>query len=113
MAINKNIEEKIERALRSMDGHSRATPAPYLSTRINTKLSEPKVPNGWDKLYALITKPVIAIAGIAIILFLNIIIITLNDNADRLQFQAESNAEWQEYSTAATSALYDVENIEP
>ncbi len=113
MDNKKNIEESIQRALDSMDEHTRATAGPYFGTRLNARLAAPKVPNVWDRFYAIITKPVVAIPGIALILFLNIMIITSNDNADTVKFQADTSGDWQGYSTATTSALYDVETIEP
>jgi len=113
MEINKNIGEKVERALHSMDVHQRATPAPYLATRINAALSAGKQPGLWDKFYAIITRPAVAMACIAIVLLLNIMIITFNDNTEAVRFQTDSRSDWQSYSISATSASYDVENIEP
>ena len=113
MAIGNNIDKKIEDALQSMDNHNRARPAPFLATRIHAKLLSEKKPNAWDKFYSVITRPVVAVGGMAIIVLLNILIITSNDNSESIRFQADANNnEWQGYSTAVTSALYD-ENIEP
>lgn len=109
-----NIEDQIERALHSMDNHKPASAAPYLMTRINAALAGEKMQTVWDKLYSIITKPVVAFAGIAFILILNILIITSYRDNDAVRFQSDSNADWQSYSTATNSALYDVENnIEP
>jgi len=114
MDINKNIDEKIERALQSMDKHIPATPGPYLMTRINAALKSERKLNTWDKLYAIITRPVIAFACMAFVLILNILIITSYRDNDTIRFQADSSNEGQSYPTAANSALYDVENnIEP
>jgi hypothetical protein len=114
MHTNKDIEEKIEQALNSMDHHSRATPRPYLSTRINAALFSVRKTNAWDAFYALITRPAVAMAGMAIIILLNVMILAFNKNSGSVKFQADTyTTEWQGYSTVASSPLYDLENMEP
>lgn len=114
MNNKQNIEERIDQALNSLDHCKRASANPYLMTRINAALQAEKLLNTWDRLYAVITKPIIAFAGIAFILILNILIITSYRSDDSIKFQTDSNSDWQSYSTATNSALYDVENnIEP
>lgn len=113
MSTNKNIEQKVERALQSMEGHTRATPGPYLLTRINARLNLKSNPTSWDKFYVIITRPIVAITCMAIILLLNILIITSGGGSDTVRFQTESNSDWQGYSNTNTSTLYDVENMEP
>ena len=109
-----NIEEQIERALQSMDNHTPASPGPYLMTRINAAIGARKVLTSWDKVYAVITRPVIAFAGIVFILILNVLMISSYQDNDKIRFQSDSTSDWQSYSTATNSALYDIENnIEP
>ena len=113
MNAKKSIEEKIEQAMNSMNGHTRATCAPYLATRINAGLGLAKPISAWDKFYALITRPAIAMTCIVIILLLNIFIITSNEESETVRFQTEASGDWQGYSNVNTNAFYDVENLEP
>lgn len=114
MDNKKIIEDRIEQALGSMDNHTPASPAPFLMTRINAAISARKMLTKWDKVYAIISRPTIAFAGIVLVLILNILILTSNRNSDSIKFQAEAANDWQGYPTATNSLLYDVENnIEP
>ncbi len=109
------LEEQIQQALHSMDDHTPASPGPYLMTRINAAIAARRgSATTWDKVYAVITRPVIAFAGIVFILLLNILMISSYQDTDTIRFQADSNTDWQSYSTATNSDLYDIENnIEP
>lgn len=114
MDSKKNMEDKIEQALNSMDNHYSAKPRPYLMSRINAALAARKSETAWDKIYSIITRPVIAFAGIAFILVLNFLIISSYQENNKIKFQTESGSDWQSYSTATNNALYDIENnIEP
>lgn len=114
METKQNLDEQIERALQSMDSHTRANPGPFLMTRINARLASRKTLTNWDRIYSIITRPVIAFAAVVCILIVNLLMITSYADNDNVRLQADSNNEWQSYSTATNSALYDVENnLEP
>ena len=108
MKSGEKKNESIEAALNSIDGLQRATPSPYLLTRINQKLAQQPA-TVWEKLIFLIGKPAVALPGLALILVLNVLAI-VNENNGRtgVADQTTSNP-GDEYSfTIAT--IYDAEN---
>lgn len=113
MTDDKNIDKRVEDTLNSMDYHEKATPRPYLLTRINSRLLQKSRSTMWDHLTSFITKPDIAFVGLLIIIILNIFIISFNQSSENnIRSPQESVADIQEYTTV-TTALYDIENIEP
>ena len=108
MKSGEKKNEAIEAALNSIDGLQRATPSPYLLTRINQKLAQQPT-TVWEKLIFFIGKPAVAFPGLALILVLNVLAI-VNENNGRtgVADQTTSNP-GDEYSfTIAT--IYDAEN---
>ena len=62
MNKKEHINKLIDEALSSLDGAERATPKPYLFTRLNARMQkEPE--NSWDSDLKFISKPAIAVAG--------------------------------------------------
>lgn len=114
MTDDKNIDKLVEDTLNSMDHHEKATPRPYLLTRINSRLLQKSGSTMWDHLTSIITKPSVAMAGLIFIIILNIFIISTNQSWEsNIQPQQETVADSQEFTIATTTALYDIENIEP
>jgi len=103
MNKNKNIDGLIESALNSADDAKRATPAPFLLTRIHARLSK-KQQSIWDKVSVFISRPAFAVPALAIVLSINIAAIFFSgtnnrsaateqvsgDTADDLQFNGGS-----------------------
>jgi len=113
---NKDHIEKItEQTLNSLDQLQRAAPAPYLMTRIQTRLQNNRniVPSLWDKAVTFITRPAVALAGLVCIILLNILIITSNTNSDNVMSSSETEIDGQAFSITTRTAMYDIENIEP
>lgn len=114
MADNNHINKLVDDTLNSMDHHKRATPRPYLLTRINARLLNRDGSTIWDRLTSIITRPAVAMAGLIFIIMLNILIISSNKgSANYNGSQQETVADGQGFSIATTTALYDIENIEP
>ena len=112
MADNNHIDKKIDDTLNSMDHHTRATPRPYLQTRINARLAKGE-PTIWDHLTSFITRPAIILAGLLSIIMINFIIIsTTRESTVYGGTPQESFADGQGFSISTTTALYDIENID-
>src|SRR5918993_5085000 len=79
MKSGEKIKASIEAALNSIDGLQRATPSPYLLTRINQNLSQQPT-TMWERLIFVIGKPAVAFPGLALILVLNVLAI-VNENS--------------------------------
>ncbi len=112
MAIEKNIQQKVENALQSLDGIQRAEPAPYLITRINAALASRQPETSWSKIAAFISRPVVAFALMLVLVLVNgLIILGANSTeADNNMATADNNP--YEYAASITSN-YDLENVQP
>ena len=74
MNRNENINKMIEEALGSVDDAKRATPKPYLLTRINARMS--KGPESvWEKSAWFITRPAVAFGGLCLVVLINTMVI--------------------------------------
>ena len=78
MKNDENPEKRIQQILNSADKLRRASPKPYLLTRINARLANP-AKNGWETMAAFISRPVVMAAGLCLLLTVNIsVLITKN-----------------------------------
>ena len=107
---NNSINNKIEEVLNSLDGINRAEANPFLYTRIKARLNSRRS-SIWDKLSSLISRPVIALAGVFLILVLNLFAIyshsiTINNN------EITDVTSSDEYSVVSNT-YYDIENTKP
>jgi len=66
-----DIEQKVAKTLDSLDGIQRATPQPWLFSRIKGKLIQQDDKTVWGAIGSFLSKPVIAIAGLCLILMMN------------------------------------------
>ena len=66
-----DIEQRVEKTLNSLDGIQRASPQPWLFSRIKGKMMQQDDKSVWGTIGSLLSKPVIAIAGLCLILMMN------------------------------------------
>ncbi|MEO6584563.1 MAG: hypothetical protein ABIO05_09580, partial [Ferruginibacter sp.] len=81
--FNKNkIEQQIEETLHSIDGLQRATPSPFLVTRINARMQQSTAEQNsiWYKLGILLSRPSIAFATLLVLLLINTVVINIAGN---------------------------------
>lgn len=112
MAMEKNMQQKIEETLQSLDGIQRAEPAPFLLTRINAALAARQPETAWLKIAAFISRPAVAFAFMLILLLVNGLIISGNSSSETENNIAASNNNVYEYAASITSN-YDLENVQP
>jgi hypothetical protein len=104
---NEKLNKKVTETLNSFDGAGKATPAPYLLTRINARMQKEDVPGFWANAFTFFSKPVFAITVLGL-LILYMIIITEKQNTDNGSSQ---NITTTKYDFAINvSSMYDVEN---
>ncbi len=111
MKNNEQVNKLTNEAMNSMDDAGKATPAPYLLTRINAKLAQNKE-SLWTRAVWLIGKPAVAFSGLAIIIIVNVFAIFYNkdtpDNLNNLTEQSlQANADEFSYTVAT---IYDNDN---
>lgn len=80
MKNDKNIQLQVEEALNSVDGIQKASPKPYLLTRINARLNRQAKTN-WEKAAVFISRPAVMVAGVCLVLAINISVVLLNNSA--------------------------------
>src|SRR5688572_10507824 len=112
MNTNKDINKLIDDALNSVEGIERATPKPFLLTRINARMS-----NGtaslWEKAGWFITRPAVAFTGLCLIVLINVMVMMNNNsiNTGNGADQVVQHSADEYSSTVAT--IYDFENTQP
>lgn len=110
MNNNEHINKLIHDALNSLDAAARATPKPYLLTRLNARMQNEKE-SGWDNALRFISKPAIALVGLCLVIAINATVVTYN-YAGKTAAADEQYAAVDEYSSSTTVLNY-IENIEP
>jgi hypothetical protein len=112
MNNNDHINKLTDEALSSLDSAARATPKPYLFTRLNARMQNAKE-NNWDNALSFISKPVFAFASLCLVVAINAMVITYNYPAKGTTVSDEQQyASVDEYNSSV-AVLKDIENIEP
>ncbi len=108
MNDNNNIDKNIDGALNSFDGANRATPKPFLFTRLTARMNKEEN-SAWEKMVRFIARPTVAVAGLCLIIGINAVVIFNNTSKTVVADQAYNNTD--EFSTT-TATLYNFENTE-
>ncbi len=108
--MNSNIDKMVEDALNSADGSARAGARPYLFTRLMAKMQRSE-DTYWEKAVRFITRPAVAIAGLCLVVGINVAVFVTN-NEDSGTVTDEQVLTTDDYSNSV-AALYDIENNEP
>lgn len=108
-----NLDKLVQETLSSLDGVARATPAPFLLTRINARMaSRNEATSVWERAGWMLTRPKVAFTVLMLVLLTNILIITSASKADSVSVQ-NTQVATDEYSINTASSLYDFENVQP
>lgn len=109
-----DLDKMLEATLNSMEAAERATPAPYLLTRINARMQNGRNSSAWQKISAVLARPAIAFSFFVFILMMNVWIISSsvgNNNASSSMQNLQPSDD--EYSMNASTSLFDFENTQP
>jgi hypothetical protein len=110
-----NLDKMVEETMSSLDAAERATPAPFLLTRIKAKMANrPVTASAWERVGIFLTRPAVAFTVLSAVLLMNVYIIGnfvgSNSNTAAQSLQTGSD----EFSMNAESiSLFDFENIQP
>jgi hypothetical protein len=109
MSDNKNIDQLVNDALGSIDDAERASAKPFLFTRIQAAmLRQPET--YWEKTGRLIARPAVVIAGLCLVLVINLAAVINSNNKPDLQEEITVNTD--DYSNTV-AVVYDIDNNEP
>jgi hypothetical protein len=107
----RKIAQLVDETINSMDGADRAEPAPYLLTRINAKMSMQPA-SAWERVSAFLSKPGIAFSLVLLLIMINLAIYGFGSRFDNSSLQG-TQVSAEEYSMNGSSAIFDLENIQP
>jgi hypothetical protein len=114
MKQQRDIEKRVEETLNSLDGIQRATPQPWLFSRVKAKLQQDQEEERtvWGTISSFLSKPAVAIAGLFLILFLNGVFL-YNQQKDVSPVITEQNElqPGDSESLMASSSSFDYENL--
>lgn len=102
------LNKKIDDVMQSMDGITRATPRPFLFTRLEARMQSER--NIWSKISSFAARPVVAFACVCFVLIINAMVIFTSGSATTQQGPELATAD--EYSQVSYN-LYDFENFKP
>lgn len=105
-----DIQQKIEEALKSLDGIQRAEPSPFFYTRLMARI-EKKERNVWETLSGVVSRPVVAFATLVLILFLNAVVLFRGAITGGQQAENQELSMAEEYNQV--TAYFDIESIQP
>ncbi|RZM08533.1 MAG: hypothetical protein EOO88_50080 [Pedobacter sp.] len=110
--MDKRIEQNVEQALNSFDGAQKASPAPYLETRINARLKQAlQKSNFWQQAVAFLSKPAVVVVTLLFIFAVNFIVLSSGDTTKKNIASGTTNVNTD--FAINVSSMYDIENMEP
>ena len=114
MMQNNSSPKKIEEVLNILDGIQRAEPQPFFYTRLKARMEAAHF-SIWDtvsnRVSSLISKPLIAVAGVFLVLVLNLFAIYSHTMSTNNNDQSDV-VTTEEYSVVS-NPFYDIENNKP
>lgn len=105
------INKKVDTVLNSLDKIERASPAPFLFTRLEARMQNER--NAWSKISSFVARPAVAFACICFVLLINAIVIFLSNKPGTSLTQTGSELATADEYSQVSSTLYEFENVKP
>lgn len=105
-------EQQIDAVIESLGGVSKASPAPYLLTRINARLGKDADNSFWGRAGAFISRPAVAGFGLGVFMLVNCIAVTVLKNGNGKSVASQPGNTNYEFAINVSSN-YDIDNQEP
>ena len=80
MKNKEDINQKIDAAFNSLNNIQRASPKPYLLTRINARLDK-EVKSIWETMAIYISRPLVMVLGLCLIIIINVSVVLTNKSS--------------------------------
>ncbi len=107
-----DIEKRVEQTLNSLDGIQRASPQPWLFSRIKGRLMQQDDKTVWGIIGSFLSKPVIAIAGLCLILMMNgFLLFNQQEETSSAILISQNDELLDSESLMASSSSFDYENL--
>ena len=107
------FDNKINATLKSIDGIAKASPKPFLLTRINAGLNNVVKETVWSQIAFYLKKPMVAGFVILLLVLINMLVIkNINKNSEKEMVSKSLTSPKYDFAINV-SVLYDIENQEP
>ena len=111
MKQKKDIERRVEDTLNSLDGMQRAEPQPWLFSRVKGRLVQEEK-TAWGAVGSFLSRPVIAVAGLCLILMLNgFLLLNQEKESSTTIFTSQNEQPLDSESLIASSSSFDYETL--
>lgn len=99
--LDKKIVQQIEDTLNSFENIQKASPKPYLLTRITAKINN-KTKNSWEAIAYFISRPAVMVLGLSLLITVNLSVILINNaSKNKVIERSISNiSEEEEYTSS-------------
>jgi hypothetical protein len=111
MKQQSDLEKRLEQALSSLDGLQRATPQPWLFSRVKGKLLKSEEKTKWEAIGTFLSKPAVAIAGLILIMALNGVLVFNQESDPSVVTSQTELVPTDSESLIASSSSFDFENL--
>lgn len=116
MRKRRDIDHEVDSTFNSLDGAQRAEPADFFFTRLQARMQQTGAGavDIWDRFIAIISRPSVAITGIALVLGVNAVlaITQLKPAREHAEQAMLQQAFADEYQLGVTT-FYEYDKIEP
>lgn len=107
------MDKLIHDTIQSLDGAGRATPKPFLLTRVMAAVNKQEsIANGWSKIVAFISRPGFAIAALSFVIIINIIAFRMNKNENSNSVVMQTNTAIADEFAGNINNIYEFENTD-
>jgi hypothetical protein len=111
--MNHNVQHKIDEALSSINALKKASPKPFLLTRVNAALNNGATENIWSQIAYYLKQPAIAVTAILLVLMVNIFVISrLRTDKRGVGNISKKAGNINDDFAINVSVMYDTENQE-
>ena len=100
MQMEKDITQKVEAVLNSLDGIEKAAPQPFFYTRLMVRMEQVNE-SPWNKWMQVISKPSVAVAILSLFILLNGVMLFSRSNQEE-----DNNTSMNDYSLVQHSTYY-------
>jgi len=111
MKQQSDLEKRLEQTLSSLDGVQRATPQPWLFSRVKARLSRSEEKTVWEAVGTFLSKPSVAIAGLILIMALNGVLVFNQESSPSVVTSQSDLMPGDSESLIASSSSFDFENL--
>ncbi len=112
MKKEEEIQQMINEAMNSLNNIQRASPAPYLQTRVLQRLNKTRE-TLWEKAVWFIGRPAIAVPAMLLLIVVNVVAVLVNDGAAISAVTEHNITGSNDEFSFSVATIYDIENQEP